>query len=169
MATIFCVLSKCHKIHLDLYHSNKVFSKICENIRGLGIEHRLCFRITLQYVPRKRDESSSSIYAPIWQRTLVAQLIQKTVRILCPGDNLQNGATLTQETLQCLNVEVCYFCFFPYKKYSRRFITLRLNHWWQMEYSGDAFHTFLGLNSVIYLAVNGTVTSLPVLIQNILN
>ncbi len=38
-----------------------------------------------------------------------------------------------------------------------------------MEYSGDAFHTFLGLNSVIYLAVNGTVTSLPVFIQNILN
>ncbi len=31
-----------------------------------------------------------------------------------------------------------------------------------MEYSGDAFHTFLDLDSVIY-------TSLPVLIQNILN
>ncbi len=29
-----------------------------------------------------------------------------------------------------------------------------------MEYSGDAFHTFLNLDSVIYLAVNGTVTSL---------
>ncbi len=38
-----------------------------------------------------------------------------------------------------------------------------------MEYPGDAFHTFLDLDSVIYLAVNGTVTSLPVLIQNILN
>jgi len=38
-----------------------------------------------------------------------------------------------------------------------------------MEYSGDAFHTFLDLDSVIYLAVNGTVTSLPVFIQNILN
>ncbi len=37
-----------------------------------------------------------------------------------------------------------------------------------MEYPGDAFHTFLGLDSVIYLAVNGTVTSLPVFIQNIL-
>ncbi len=35
-----------------------------------------------------------------------------------------------------------------------------------MEYSGDAF---LNLDSVIYLAVNGTVTSLPVFIQNILN
>ncbi len=38
-----------------------------------------------------------------------------------------------------------------------------------MEYSGDAFHTFMDLDSVIYLAVNGTVTSLPVYIQNILN
>ncbi len=38
-----------------------------------------------------------------------------------------------------------------------------------MEYSGDAFHTFMDLDSAIYLAVNGTVTSLPVFIQNILN
>ncbi len=38
-----------------------------------------------------------------------------------------------------------------------------------MEYSGDAIHTFLDFDSVIYLAVNGTVTSLPVFIQNILN
>ncbi len=38
-----------------------------------------------------------------------------------------------------------------------------------MEYSGDAFHTFMNLDSAIYLAVNGTVTSLPVFIQNILN
>ncbi len=38
-----------------------------------------------------------------------------------------------------------------------------------MEYSGDAFHTFLDLDSVIYLAVDGTITSLPVFIQNILN
>ncbi len=34
-----------------------------------------------------------------------------------------------------------------------------------MEYSDDVFHTFLDLDSVIYL----TVTSLPVFIQNILN
>ncbi len=38
-----------------------------------------------------------------------------------------------------------------------------------MEYSGDAFHTFLDVDSAIYLAVNGTVTSLPVFIQNILS
>ncbi len=39
-----------------------------------------------------------------------------------------------------------------------------------MKYPGNAFfHTFLDLDSVIYLAVNGTVTSLSVFIQNILN
>ncbi len=38
-----------------------------------------------------------------------------------------------------------------------------------MEYAGDAFHTLMDLDSAIYLAVNGTVTSLPVLIQKILN
>ncbi len=38
-----------------------------------------------------------------------------------------------------------------------------------MDYSDDVFYTFLGLDSAIYLAVNGTVTSLPVFIQNILN
>ncbi len=38
-----------------------------------------------------------------------------------------------------------------------------------MDYFDDVFYTFLGLDSVIYLAVNGTVTSFPVFIQNILN
>ncbi len=38
-----------------------------------------------------------------------------------------------------------------------------------MDYFDNAFHTFLGLDSVLYLVVNGTVTSLPVFIQNILN
>ncbi len=38
-----------------------------------------------------------------------------------------------------------------------------------MDYSDNVFHTFLGLDSAIYLKVNGTVTSLPVFIQNILN
>ncbi len=42
-------------------------------------------------------------------------------------------------------------------------------HLWQMDYFDDAFHTFLGFDSIIYLAVNGTVTSLMVFIQNILN
>ncbi len=38
-----------------------------------------------------------------------------------------------------------------------------------MDYFDDVFHTFLGLDNVNYLAVNGTVTSLPVFIHNILN
>ncbi len=40
---------------------------------------------------------------------------------------------------------------------------------WQMDYFGDTFHTFLDLDSVIYLAVYGTVKRLLVFIQNILN
>ncbi len=38
-----------------------------------------------------------------------------------------------------------------------------------MEYFDDAFHTFMDLDSAIYYAVNGTVTSLQVFIQNILS
>ncbi len=38
-----------------------------------------------------------------------------------------------------------------------------------MDYSDDAFHTFMDIDSVTYLVVNGTVTSLPVFIQHILN
>ncbi len=38
-----------------------------------------------------------------------------------------------------------------------------------MDYSDDVFHTFLDLDSESYLAVNGTVTNLPVCIQNIFN
>ncbi len=36
----------------------------------------------------------------------------------------------------------CYFNFFAYKKYSHRFITLGLNHWWQMDYFDDVFYTY---------------------------
>ncbi len=38
-----------------------------------------------------------------------------------------------------------------------------------MDYSDDVFHTFLGLDSIHCFAVNGTVTSLLVFIQNTLN
>ncbi len=33
-----------------------------------------------------------------------------------------------------------------------------------MDYFDDVFHTFMDLDSAIYYAVNGTVTSLPVFI-----
>ncbi len=72
--------------------------------------------------------------------------------------NIQNGATVMRELLK----KSRYLYFLCVQKYSRRFIKFRLNHWCQMEYPGDAFDYFL--NSVSYLAVNGTVTSLPVFI-----
>ncbi len=98
---------------------------------------------------------------------LVARLTQKSIGYVRPADILQNNATVTGGD-ELLNI-VVIFIFFAYKKYSRRFITVRLNHWWQMDYFGDAFHTFLDLDSENYFAVNGTVTNLPVFIQNILN
>ncbi len=91
-------------------------------------------------------------------------MTENSVRTLRPSDALPNGATLTQRDREETNcsINVVIFIFFAYKKYSRRFIKFWLNHWWQMDYSDDVFHTFLGLDSVIYLAVNGTVTSLCV-------
>ncbi len=38
-----------------------------------------------------------------------------------------------------------------------------------MDYSDDAFHTFMDFDSAIYYTVNGTVTRLLVFTQNILN
>ncbi len=94
----------------------------------------------------ERTQFASSGYSPKW----------------CYGDaERQRGDELLNK--------VVIFIFFAYKKYSRCFIKYRLNHWWQMDYFDDAFHTFLGLDSENYLAVNGTVTNLLVFIQNILN
>ncbi len=104
------------------------------------------------------------------QRILVLRLTQKSARSLRPADILQNGATVTRRDTEETNCwKNVFFIFFAYKKYSCRFIKFRLNHWWQMDYSDDASHTFLGLDSENYLAVNGTVTSLPGFIQKILN
>ncbi len=66
--------------------------------------------------------------------------------------------------------KVVIFIFFVYKKYSPSLQKVPIEQpWWQMDCFDDAFHTFLGLDSVIYLTANGTVPSLPVFIQNILN
>ncbi len=94
-----------------------------------------------------------------WHRTAYAvciqQMLSKMALRWCRGGELLN--------------KVVVFVFFAQKKYSCRFIKFRLNHWWQMDYSDDVVHTFLGLDSGIYLVVNGRVTSLLVFIQNILN
>ncbi len=103
------------------------------------------------------------------QRIRVVQLTQNSIRSLRPADILQNGAMVTRRRIDELLNKVVIFIFFAYKKCSRHFITFRLNHWWQMDYSIYVFHTFLGLDSVNCLAVNGTVTNLPVFIQNIWN
>ncbi len=90
----------------------------------------------------------------------VQRIISKMAQRWLRGDSLE---------VSKFWIKSLFLLYFHTRIYSRHFITLRLNHWWQMEYPGDAFHTFLDLDSVIYLAVNGTVASLPVLIQNIFN
>ncbi len=124
---------------------------------------------TLLYQPRHRDASSSSIYALVWMQTeqpCGPADTEECTHFASRALSRKWRYADSEETLRCLIVEKSYFVLFLYKKYSRRFKTLRLNHWWQMEYPGD---TFLDLDSVIYLTVNGTVTSLPVFVQNILN
>ncbi len=115
--------------------------------------------------PHYMDMSSTFVYTLIWMKTSypcgTADTEQRTQ--LCPADILQTTILHWSRGDELLN-KVVIFVFFAYKKYSRSFITLRLNHWWQMDYFVNVFHTFLGLDSVNYLAVNGTVTSLLVLI-----
>ncbi len=81
-------------------------------------------------------------------------LTQNSIRCLRPSDIVQNGATPTPWRGDQMLNKVVIVVFFK-NKYSRSFITLRWNHWWQMDYFDDVFHTFLGLDSVTYLAVNG--------------
>ncbi len=43
--------------------------------------------------------------------------------------------------------KVIFFIFFAHKKYSRSFVKMRLNHWWQMDYFKDVLTVFLGLGT----------------------
>ncbi len=72
-----------------------------------------------------------------------------------------------EETIFWIKSLFCFLC--TEKKSSRCFIKFRLNHWWQMAYYDDTFHTCMDLDSIIYYAINEKVTISPVVIQNILN
>ncbi len=86
-----------------------------------------------------------------WKLHILAlRRMQKSVQCVRSMGNIQNGYLLI-------------FTFFAYKQYTRRFIKFRLNHWWQMDFPGDAFYSLQNLDG-IYLEVDGTVTSLPVFI-----
>ncbi len=109
--------------------------------------------------PHHTDRFSTFIYALIWMKTayLCGAAKQRT-RFASSGYYPKWRYAGGDDLLN----KVVIFVFFAYKKYSRSFTMLRLNHWWQMDYFGDVFHTFLGLDSVNYLAVNGTVTCLRI-------
>ena len=57
--------------------------------------------------------------------------------------------------------------FFAHKKYSRRFINLRLSHCSHLDYINDVFNTFSGPESYNALEAYGGVIQLSDLIKNI--
>ncbi len=99
---------------------------------------KLCTLFRVSHTSRIRLLRLFTLWFELKQRILVARLTQNSVHSLRPADILQNGATLTNCWIKSL------FFFFAYKKYSRIFIMLRLNHWWQMDYSDDFFLYFSG-------------------------
>ncbi len=130
-----------------------------------------CHRIQCRYFTYASSVSSSvspSMQACLFYMYLRFDLNENSVSLHWGGYRRAYAAcvwwVISRETERRRIVEKKIYIFFAYKKISRRFIKLRLNHWWQMHYPGDAFHSFLNLDSVIYLAVDGTVTSLTVFI-----
>ncbi len=78
--------------------------------------------------------------------------------------------TRKEETLLCLILnKVVIFVLFPYKKYSLVASYIMIEPPMADGVFWRCFSYFMDLDSAIYLAVNGTATSLPVFIQNILN
>ncbi len=118
----------------------------CVSAAPQGYVFYACLRFEL-------NENRASVWRG-WHAACIQRIFSKMALHRHRGDKLLN--------------KVVFFVFFAQKRCSRRFIKFRLNHWWQIDYSDNAFHTFMGLDSAIYYAVNGTVTSLPVFIQNIL-
>ncbi len=136
-----------------VYHQQSHDTIRCVS-RYRGHDTRLHFNlsdeITFSAQRKQKQQRKRTAYAACIQR-----ILSKMALCWSRGEELMN--------------KVVVFVFFVQKRCSCCFIKFRLNHWWQMDHSDDAFHTFLGIDRVIYFAVNGTVTSLPVFIQNILN
>ncbi len=101
--------------------------------RPLAGSHGYVFYVYLHF---DLNENSVSVWCG-WHRTAYAVCVQRIFSKMRRrgGDELLN--------------KVVIFDFFGYKKYSRSFITLWLNHWWQMGYFSDVFHTFLALTVLI--------------------
>ncbi len=66
--------------------------------------------------------------------------------------NKNNDFSSDTEEKKLLN-KVVIFVFFTRTKYSRSFITLRLNHWCHMDYFNNDLTTFLGLERSSSVAV----------------
>ncbi len=73
----------------------------------------------------------------------------------CPNPILVGGVSVNSLYQQGGLFALLRFVFFAHRKYSRSFITLRLNHWCHMDYFNDVLATFLGLESVSCIVVYG--------------
>ncbi len=117
-------------------------SAILENIRWM----QAAYAVLCQ--PCCMDTSSTFVYYLIWTKTAypcgAADTELRT--LLASSGYSPKWSYADAEETNCWIKS--FFFFFAYKKYYRSFITLRLNHWWQMDYSDDVFYTFLGLDSV---------------------
>ncbi len=141
--------------------------------------------------------SSASAYSAILESITYIKNICKacTRRIccLCSDQSVNNinlleqhkqpMVLLTQNSRSCLHMwyspkrwhrgdellnKVIIFVFFVHEKYTRSFVKLRLKHWCHIDYFNDLLATFLSLDHVRILAVNGRVWKLSELIKNIL-
>ncbi len=109
-----CFLPKRKKTHLHLW----IWNFVCKKKKDLSCNAWI--RIVRLF----------TFWFEWKQRIHVLLMTENSVRTLCPSDALQNGVTLTQRDREETNCWInVIFIFFAYKKYSRRFIKFRLNHW----------------------------------------
>ncbi len=90
----------------------------------------------------------------------IALLVYKAQRIQVlpqnPDSSVCSTTRMCRGTLMNVQREEivewsCYFVFFVYKKYSRSFITLRLNLWCHIDYFNNVLTTFWALNVLVAL------------------
>ncbi len=118
-------------------------STILESIRLMQTAYALLCQ------PHLTDTSSTFVYALIWTITAYpcgAADTEERTQFASSGYSPKWRYGDTAET-NCWIKSL--FFFFAYKKYSRSFITIRLNHWWWMDYSDYVFFKLLYIFSKI--------------------
>ncbi len=137
----FCMQKKKKRLFNNLNYSTSPLrqrSAIFENIYWTQTVYAVPCQPHLTYT------SSTFVYPLIWTKTAypcgAADTEQRTQ--FASSGYSPKWCYADAETTNCWIKSL--FFFFAYKKYSRIFIMLRLNHWWQMDYSDDFFLYFSG-------------------------